>query len=409
MTINKTRDEAPEIQSAAPLVVEDAEVRIIELAKRAVLHNYPLKRYAEEVTRIISDAQRDISSATLRERIVLPLRKYSIDTLTRERRLIYESALFYSAVTSALDGKSELATARLYKSAILDKDYSRELVTSQGFKLMLESFKSSPSPFDSAAWATRADNYRQGLPLDLYHKRYTESVKEVLGEIVGGDAREEYGVNVNLRNIAEMTVRYEHQVDMVNGLRERGVKLVYIIPHANCSKRCAKYQVGGSKHPSGLYSLDGSTGKTAEGIFYRPLEYATDNPEDEYVTREGRVYQNGCITGFNCRHTLQAYRPGERPKPIPTAVIQKRREVEEKQRAYEREIRYQKRLAVQADGINNALAKRARKRARTLNAAYERFSLKNNAAFYRERTRILDDERTFSLRRQDKRKLDNKT
>jgi hypothetical protein len=158
-------------------------------------------------------------------------------------------------------------------------------------------------------------------------------------------------------------------------------------------------------HPTGLYSLDGSTGKTADGIFYRPLEFATDNPADEYVTREGRVYQNGCITGFNCRHILQPYRPKEVVRAIPTAVIERRREVEERQRAYEREIRYQKRLAVQASGVNNALAKRARKRARALNSAYERFSEKNRVAFYRERTRILDDESLFRLRPSDASKL----
>lgn len=401
----KRPNEAPEVRSRDPLVVEDTEVRIIELAKRAMLYNYSLERYAEEVNKIIDGAQKDIKSDTLRPRIVAPLRKYALDTLNRERRLMYERALFYSAVMMSLTGSTDVVKARELKRNVLDKDYTAELIESQGFKEMLQSLKSPLPPFDGAAWRMRADNYRQGLPLDVFYKRYNEAVKETLSEIVGGDAREEYGVNINLRNIAEMTVRYDHQLDMVNGLRDSGVKLVYIVPHANCSKRCEKYQVGGSMHPTGLYSLDGSTGKTADGIFYRPLEFATDNPIDEYVTREGRVYQNGCITGFNCRHILQPYRPKETVRAIPTAVIERRREVEERQRAYEREIRYQKRLAVQASGVNNALAKRARKRARALNAAYERFSEKNRVAFYRERTRILDDESLFRLRPSDASKL----
>ena len=139
MMAEKRPNEAPEVQSRDPLVVEDAEVRIIELAKRAVLYNYSLERYAEEVNKIIDTARKDIKSDTLRPRIVAPLRKYALDTLNRERRLMYERALFYSAVMMSLIGNTDVVKARELKRNVLDKDYTTELIEAQGFKDMLQS------------------------------------------------------------------------------------------------------------------------------------------------------------------------------------------------------------------------------------------------------------------------------
>ena len=97
---------------------------------------------------------------------------------------------------------------------------------------------------------------------------FTHDSRENTEALVKADAKEDYSTNVNLRNIAEMQIRYEHQQDMIQSLRDNGTRLVYIVPHANASERCEKYQVGGSLHPSGLYSLDGTTGTTAEGVDY---------------------------------------------------------------------------------------------------------------------------------------------
>lgn len=103
--------------------------------------------------------------------------------------------------------------------------------------------------------------------------------------------------------------------------------------------------LGGSLHPSGGYSLDGTEGVTADGVRYKPLEFSADNPIDRYITRSGKVYQDGCITGFNCRHILRDYVPGAKPQAIPKRVIERQRAIEEKQREYERRIRdYKKRL-----------------------------------------------------------------
>ena len=55
-----------------------------------------------------------------------------------------------------------------------------------------------------------------------------------------------------------MEVRYEANLQDVAKLKEEGVKLVMASSHADASLRCAPYQ-------GKLYSLDGSSGKTADG------------------------------------------------------------------------------------------------------------------------------------------------
>ena len=219
-----------------------------------------------------------------------------------------------------------------------------------------------------------------------------QRVEKLTKELSESSAKEDYTTNVSLRNIAEMTVRYEHQLDMINEKRESGRKLVYILAHANCSKRCQKYQVGGTKHPSGLYSLDGTSGVTEGGIKYVPLEFATHNPEDLYTTKAGVTYQNGCLTGFNCRHILGDYIPGVKPETIPTDVIERRRSIEQKQREYERDIRKYRKSSVVLQDINPRLASKYSEIAREKEKEYRSFSRQNGVAFYPERLKVLSDE-----------------
>lgn len=163
-------------------------------------------------------------------------------------------------------------------------------------------------------------------------ERYHAALKRTLSEIVAMNPKADYVTPVNLRNIAEMEVRFQRHLDDQQSMRDRGVKLIMVPSHANCSKRCQRYQ-------GGIYSLNGSEGTTADGKRYRPLEWATKNPDDLYTAKSsGRSYYNG-LFGFNCRHTMQEYKPGMRDIPIPKKVIDRRRKLEQEQRQKERQIR----------------------------------------------------------------------
>ena len=355
------------------LAIEDGETLILALAKRAVINYYSAEMFKREVDKIITATLAHLNSNELKDKTQRGLRLYAQMCYRREREMLMLHVGFFALLLKAREDGQRGATPAINRFKInLAADYRHSF----GFAKALE--KALPDTV-----------YSRGIPLGKYHKEYMRDVERLTQELIESGAKEAYTTNVSLRNIAEMTTRYEYQLDMIDTKRREGKKLVYILAHANCSKRCEKYQVGGSLHPSGLYSLDGTSGTTAEGVKYRPLEFATDNPIDRYTTKAGITYQNGCLTGFNCRHKLGDYIPNVKPESIPSRVIKRQRAIEQRQREYEREIRRYKRAVVVS---NNAEEReRARAKARKLTDRYEAFSRDHNVAYYPERLKIFDE------------------
>lgn len=220
--------------------------------------------------------------------------------------------------------------------------------------------------------------YEWGTPLDIYAKSYMEVVEKRMNEIAKLEAKEDYKSRTTLRNIAEMQIRQENHNKEITNLLNKGVKLVWIVPHANCSKRCEPFQ-------NKLYSLDGTYG-SIDGISYRPLEVATDIYE---TTKSGKVYKNGCISGFGCRHILKPYKRGNKPIEIPLKEITKAREIDQKQRYFERGIRNWKDRAIIFKGIDNKKYAFAKNKAREWNERYIDYSKENEVAYYPSRTKII--------------------
>lgn len=123
---------------------------------------------------------------------------------------------------------------------------------------------------------------------------YWRDVRATVDKLASERAIDESDVSRrnSMRATAEIVVRQNRHIEEVESLKKR-TKLVIGSTHADCSDRCAPYQ-------GRVYSLDGTSGVTADGRKYVPLEEATNNPRDRYVTKAGRVYQNGFIYGFNC-------------------------------------------------------------------------------------------------------------
>lgn len=220
--------------------------------------------------------------------------------------------------------------------------------------------------------------YNVGVPLDVFSKDYMQFVKERVEKLSKFEAKEDYTSRVNLRNIAEMQVREEWHEKQIADFKEQGVKLVWIVPHSNCSERCQSWQ-------GKLYSLDGSSG-TIDGISYQPLENATDIYQ---TTRNGKIYKNGCISGFNCRHTLEPYKQGNKPIEIPSRVIDRQREINTKQRYFERGVREWKEKALLSKNIDKKFYKFAREKAKQWNERYIKYCEKNEVAYYPSRTEII--------------------
>ena len=215
-----------------------------------------------------------------------------------------------------------------------------------------------------------------GLPEDIYHKDYMKRVKEVMQKFAREEAIDR-DTNLTLRAKAEMAEREDYHIKQVDELKGK-TNLVICSSHADCSKRCFEWQ-------GRIYSLNGTSGTTADGRKYIPLEKATDI---YYTTRAGRTYKNGLL-GFGCRHKLSEYNEGM-SYPKVTASQQKREyAITLKQREYERRIREQREKVIANKDIDRQAYLAAKKKATELNERYIAFSRKSERAYYPDRTKII--------------------
>lgn len=221
---------------------------------------------------------------------------------------------------------------------------------------------------------------RHGIPNGIYAKDYMRKVNEVYTRLAKDDALDPDDISGrnSMRNRAEMEVRNDFHQDEIQSLKDKGAKLVVCSTHADCSDRCFKWQ-------GRVYSLDGTSGKTADGHAYVPLETATDV---YYTTKAGKTYKNGLL-GFNCRHRLYEYVPGMGIPKVSKAEQKKENKINTKQREMERNIReWRMREDLNKAAGNTQATAEAQKKAAEAYARYKKFSLENGRAYYPDRVKI---------------------
>lgn len=221
---------------------------------------------------------------------------------------------------------------------------------------------------------------RHGIPNGIYAKDYMRKVNEVYTRLAKDDALDPDDISGrnSMRNRAEMEVRNDFHQDQIQSLKDKGAKLVVCSTHADCSDRCFKWQ-------GRVYSLDGTSGKTADGHAYVPLETATDV---YYTTKAGKTYKNGLL-GFNCRHRLYEYVPGMGIPKVSKAEQKKENKINTKQREMERNIReWRMREDLNKAAGNTQATAEAHKKAAQAYARYKKFSLENGRAYYPDRVKI---------------------
>ena len=174
-------------------------------------------------------------------------------------------------------------------------------------------------------------------------------------------------------------MRYEYHQNEIADFKKQGAKLVICSTHADCSDRCYPWQ-------GRVYSLDHTTGITADGKRYIPLETATDI---YYTTKAGKTYKNGLL-GFNCRHRLYEYKDGMQVPYVSANEQKQEYAITVRQRQMETQIRhYREEYLIYHGTTDEALAQRARKKAIALNKRYIAFSQKNERAYYPDRVKII--------------------
>lgn len=339
------------------LLIEETQTELKLLIQKLVLENKTFYEVNNAVVKVVEKTIEELESEELKR--------------TAKPVLYAFATRIYNYTKQTFQGLNWVTLIAL--SAVANKKATNEqirvvnnLMTTQN----IFSIKESMSISDSA--------YNTGMPLDVYSKDYMKFIKERIENLARFEAKEDYTSRVNLRNIAEIQVRQERHEEELSRLINNGVNLVWIVPHSNCSERCEPWQ-------GKLYSLDGSSGQI-DGISYQPLTNATDIYE---TTKTGKVYKNGCISGFNCRHTLEPYKKGNKPVEIPSKVIEKQRQINAKQRYFERGVREWKERALFFKKLDKKLYKQARAKAKWWNNRYIKYSEKNKVAYYPSRTDII--------------------
>lgn len=187
---------------------------------------------------------------------------------------------------------------------------------------------------------------------------------------------------ISLWQKAELDVRYNKQMEMLQQLLDTGVELAYTSSHADASKRCEKWQ-GKLMSLTEHATMSNFRVKKVDGKWVYSLM-------DIMAQTDKYGYHNNIICGFNCRHRLIPYDPGkEPPRKYTKEEVAKQRNIEETIRKMEREIRLQKTRWMFYDQMGEKkVAKNIEKRVKMLIENYKRFCERNGYAWFQYRINI---------------------
>lgn len=331
-------------------------MKIREIVKKDYFLSIPKSQTNEKIKKVILFAIKQINNKELYESAIKALFNFYDSQYTEIRKITPLKMASYVSLM-CLQGKQIKGVRTAFLPPKPTKQAARLFLEERGIDLV----------------------NLYGVPLQKYSKNYFEKdIKPVFDRLI-----KQYPVapyeHLSLRNKAELEVRYQHNIDMVQGLKDEGYKLVICSTHADASERCAPWQ-------GRVYSLDGTSGTTDDGRKFVPLEVATDI---YYTTKAGKTYKNGLL-GFNCRHFLIPYKKGfSFPKPN-VQEERKQYEITKKQRQLERNVVKWKVEALEYKGINDIKYEHAKKKATEWNNFYIEYSKANKRAYYPSRTKIFD-------------------
>lgn len=340
--------------------MEEAEAEIRLAVKNGYLNKTPKAIIDKRIKSIIEKALKSVKIKALREVSAKSLIDFYNKQWNEIRRLFNGDFAAFFLVLSLSKGQGTKDKQRANFSVLQRKGYLQTAeLTEDGY------LKEMPTSY--------------GVPMQKYMQDYlNNNVKEVMKRLAETEPLDpEDTRKISLRARAELEVRYASSRENIADLRNAGERLVLCSSHSDCSERCAPYQ-------GRLYSLDGTKGEI-NGLQYVPLEYATENPRDRYVTNAGRVYQNG-LFGFNCRHKITPYR-GQKPVKISKEEEEREYAITKRQRELERAVLKWRTRAIES--IDKKEYAKARQKAREWNAVYIKYSKEHNRAYYPSRTKIL--------------------
>ncbi len=344
------------------IIIEDCSAELKALLSKAVFNATPFENYLKKADEFIAGHLSEITEYELKKSAEEALKRFARREFGRLRANLMANPGFNFVA---------LALVKKIWNSEGARDKQRAFEQLQSFEPSLA--RLPPIQFESGTGNSR----RWGLPLNEYMKTYMERVNSTCNMLAKDVAKDSDGLGLRLKS--ELYVRHRWQQDNLDRLKESGARLVWISSHVNCSERCQPYQ-------GKLYSTDGTSGTTEDGHSYVPLETATDRYA---MTKGGKTYKNGTLTGFGCRHYTITYTPrGVTPEVFDDSEVEKARAIEKEQRRLEREIYHARENYYAWRGNNNETAKKFYRRAAEKKKEYIEFCQQNEIAWYPSRIKV---------------------
>lgn len=224
-----------------------------------------------------------------------------------------------------------------------------------------------------------------------YMDDYVNVVKKAMKSIAGMNLvmKDINGRKLSVRNLAEMTARFENTKDRIKELKDKGIEYVVASSHINASARCQIWQ-------GKIFHLDvdpNSRFIQNVDLKYQPTPVGKIDGLDYYSLEDAMAHG---FLGYNCRHRLVKYTKGMSMfNEYPANRIEKERNREIKQRELERKIRYAKKEAYMA--VTPEDRKKWTEQSKYYQEKYHRYCQSNDLVEIPWRTRISMDERGLNV------------
>lgn len=344
------------------IIIEDCTAELKALLNKAVFNATPFNNYLRKAEELIKKRLAEITESELRKSAEETLKRFARREFGRLRANLMAKQNF-----------NFVALALVMKIWNSESANDKRVAFEQLQTIEPNLARLPPIEFQEGIGNSR----RWGLPLNEYMQTYIERVNSTCRMLADDVAKDSDGLSLRLKS--ELYVRYKWQQDNLERLKASGIRLVWISSHINCSERCQDYQ-------GRLYSMDGTSGRTGDGHSYVPLEVATDRYT---MTKSGKTYRNGTLTGFGCRHYTIPYEPhGITPETFDDSEIEKARAIEKEQRRLEREVYHAREQYYAWRGNNRGVAMKYYHKAAAKRKEYIKFCTDNEVAWYPDRIQV---------------------
>ncbi|MDE7432769.1 MAG: phage minor capsid protein, partial [Lachnospiraceae bacterium] len=310
------------------LIIEQANIQMKLALKDCVTESIYKEVVKANVLSIIEETKRELKETNAPQDL--------IDKTEKTLKLRF--AEWYTYMTNQI-----LQAAKKKKNPLLFASFEgitgTTLKKSNGIVMELDEYKKGTIPNVRDYMTTGETAGAQS-----FMKGYVDSVKKAMQTIADKNLvmKDRLGRKMSLRNLAEMTARFQNTQERLKKLKDEGIEYVVASSHSNASERCQIWQ-------GKVFILDcevGGTYKQKVDLTYRPRPIGKIDGIDYYSLKDAMLHG---FLGYNCRHRLVKYMKGmDLFNEYSANTIAKERGLEERQRYLERKIRKAKEKAALA-------------------------------------------------------------